>query len=247
MGLAASQARFLQLTARKSNIEYQGQQLNQARTALADQSAQLFNKMLDIKPAVAPSSSESAYTKPTYTFSDATNPSIDKTIKDWSPATDSNGTVMPDYYNFTITYQDQNGVQQTNKYTNIYVKFDENGSMDEVRIPNDSYKGYDPTTGTYADSTTYKNDESGTALKYGSEYDSKAYDSAMNQYEYDKAQYNKELVEINAKTQDLQQQDKALELQLRQVDTQQRAVQTELESVQKVLDKNIELTFKTFA
>ena len=48
MGLAASQARYLQLTARKSNIEYQGQQLNQARTALADQSAQLFNEMLEI-------------------------------------------------------------------------------------------------------------------------------------------------------------------------------------------------------
>ena len=46
MGLAASQVRFLDLTARKSNVEYQGQQVNQQRTALADQSANLFNKLL---------------------------------------------------------------------------------------------------------------------------------------------------------------------------------------------------------
>ena len=34
MGLAASQARFLGLTARKSGVEYQGQQIKQQRTAL---------------------------------------------------------------------------------------------------------------------------------------------------------------------------------------------------------------------
>ena len=35
MGMAASQARYLGLTARKTNVEYEGQQINQARTALA--------------------------------------------------------------------------------------------------------------------------------------------------------------------------------------------------------------------
>lgn len=36
MGMAASQARFLSLTARLSNLEYEGQQINQARSELAD-------------------------------------------------------------------------------------------------------------------------------------------------------------------------------------------------------------------
>jgi chromosome segregation ATPase len=45
----------------------------------------------------------------------------------------------------------------------------------------------------------------------------------------------------------LQQQDKILELQLRRVDTQQQAVQTEIQAVQKVIDKNIDMSFKTFA
>jgi len=52
MGLAASQARFLSLTARKSNVEYAGQQINQARTTLANESAGLFHDMLAIKVPV---------------------------------------------------------------------------------------------------------------------------------------------------------------------------------------------------
>ena len=45
MGMAASQARFLNLTARKTNIEYEGQQINQQRTALSNESANLYNQI----------------------------------------------------------------------------------------------------------------------------------------------------------------------------------------------------------
>jgi len=58
MGLAASQARFLGLTARKSNIEYEGQQVNQQRTALADEVNSLYSKLLAIDVPVAPDSTE---------------------------------------------------------------------------------------------------------------------------------------------------------------------------------------------
>jgi len=44
----------------------------------------------------------------------------------------------------------------------------------------------------------------------------------------------------------MQSLDKSLEQQLRRVDTQQQAVQTEIDAVQKVIDKNIEMSFKTF-
>lgn len=52
---------------------------------------------------------------------------------------------------------------------------------------------------------------------------------------------------LQARVERLQQVDKMLELQLRRVDTQQQAVQTEISAVQKVIDKNIDMTFKTFA
>ena len=56
MGLAASQARFLQLTARRSNIEYQGQQINQQRLALANASAGLYQRQLTLVVPTPPSS-----------------------------------------------------------------------------------------------------------------------------------------------------------------------------------------------
>ena len=68
MGMAASQARFLGLTARKSNVEYEGQQVNQQRTTLSNQSANYYNDMLGLSVPVPPSVDD--YTKTIYTFED---------------------------------------------------------------------------------------------------------------------------------------------------------------------------------
>ena len=67
MGMSASQARFLGLTARKSNVEFQGQQVNQQRTSLANESAGLFNQMLALQVPTPPSATDfysMAYTFP---------------------------------------------------------------------------------------------------------------------------------------------------------------------------------------
>ena len=64
MGLAASQARFLGLTARKSNTEYQGQQINQQRTSLANESSNLYNNMMTLEVPVPPREDE--FYKTTY-------------------------------------------------------------------------------------------------------------------------------------------------------------------------------------
>lgn len=66
MGLAASQARFLNLTARKTNIEYEGQQINQQRTTLANESANTYNQMLTLSVPTPPS--ETAYQTIVYNF-----------------------------------------------------------------------------------------------------------------------------------------------------------------------------------
>ena len=68
MGMAASQARFLGLTARKTNTEYEGQQINQQRTTLSNQSANYYNQLLGMTVPVPPSVAD--YTKTTYTFTD---------------------------------------------------------------------------------------------------------------------------------------------------------------------------------
>ena len=76
--------------------------------------------------------------------------------------------------------------------------------------------------------------------------DNAAYDDAMNQYEYDKALYDQSIEEINAKIAIIQAEDKNLELRLKQLDTEHDAISNELDAVQKVIEKNVESSFKTF-
>ena len=64
MGMAASQARYLALTARKTNTEYEGQQLNQERVVLANRTADLFNQMLSMKVPTCPDSNDFTKSSP---------------------------------------------------------------------------------------------------------------------------------------------------------------------------------------
>ena len=50
MGFAASQARFMMLTARKSDLELQGQFINQARMSLANITGALFTISSNLEP-----------------------------------------------------------------------------------------------------------------------------------------------------------------------------------------------------
>lgn len=93
MGMAASQARYLALVARKSNCEFEGQQINQARTALSNQSANLFNQMLGLQVPVPPSTQD--FTKIQYSYTDGFNSS---TISNWQQLAND-----PDY-NYVVTH-----------------------------------------------------------------------------------------------------------------------------------------------
>ena len=94
MGMAASQARYLGLAARKTNCEYQGQQINQARTALANQSAELWNQMLGLSVPTVPD--QTNYTRTQYSFTDGQN---SYEIFDMVPSDEEDG------YNYTVKYR----------------------------------------------------------------------------------------------------------------------------------------------
>ena len=94
MGMAASQARWLALTARKTNVEYEGQQVNQARTALANISANTFNDLLALEVPTAPSTQD--YTTFQYSYKDGTNT---ETVTLMDPINND-----PDGYNYMITH-----------------------------------------------------------------------------------------------------------------------------------------------
>ena len=96
MGMAASQARYLALTARKTNTEWEGQQINQARTALANQSANLFNQLLALEVPNAPKTTD--YTELQYSYSDGENESVIDSWQQLSTADPNYNYIVNHYY-----------------------------------------------------------------------------------------------------------------------------------------------------
>lgn len=341
MGMAASQARYLELTARKSNVEYEGQQINQQRVDLANQSAGLFTQLMGLTVPTPPSSSD--YTTTQYTFN---NGATTNTITSMTALTGD-----PNYnYNVTYTYPQStytgfsqirtdlgaryvtttegstttsaywltNGAsggqainqQQLTQCTTTSTTYNTDktaldtivaGAGKGTNLATDYAKGIDniykytstsgttyyyaktdldamPINGSKASLTDYyaatinqqqtvtekANITQNTSGRFStiklasqpsntmdlttsSKTNENAYNDAMNQYTYNQQSYEQTVNSINAKTSIIQQEDKQLELRLRQCDTEQQALSTEMDAVKKVIDKNIESTFKTFA
>ena len=357
MGMAASQARFLSLTARKNNVEYEGQQINQQRTTLSNESSNYYSRLCNLTVPTPPSSED--FTKTTYTFEDGSEKNTINTI-----IAQGNGMFL---VNYTQAFQTENVVTNgmvvvtrdaagdhfigANKLRvvdgithdhNNYAYFADDkylvslyneGKYDEIdkilaletqyyQMLNDKYVGvgvpqedwyvryqlntntnsyepvfynreqvdnadYNEKTGAslsaiksyvYGQTTEtkevrnakarveqdvngrfisiflYELDAAGNPTDKGTEYtltattesDDRAYNDAMNKYNYEKGQYDQEIQAINAKIEIIQAQDKDLELRLKQLDTEENAISTEMEAVKKVISKNVESSFKTF-
>lgn len=315
MGMAASQARFLQLTARRTNIEYQGQQINQQRLALANASAGLFEKMLSLDVPTPPSSQDDKYYKQGYLFTDtrdglqkqviwdtvetpadslALDHAIDAvsgasgriavtsatggalvTISTAALAGSTSATPAQQTAAITALYDAIHGTGEQAKlgegYTqvvrnvtikhNIYTPDGQFSTVEEKapaflefdnlnRLINMTLLESGKTQFDVAGQTTTNTPNQvgqGDKLTYGGTFDDKAYADDMNQYEFTKAAYDFQVERINQETKQIQLQDKSLELKMKQLDTEHNAVQTEMDAVQKVIQKNIESSFKTFA
>lgn len=171
--MAASQARYLALTARKSNVEFQGQQINQQRTLLATESADLFNQILAMKVPTTPNVSD--YYIDTYSFEDG-----DDKYSFSDPAQNGDGT-----YKLRLTYDvDAVEAQRTGQYTNATIdasnKLEYNGYSCQLSVADIEDSDDDPAVMTRKilsqmdpsitpGSTVYKyyiNDEAGTIEYY---------------------------------------------------------------------------------
>ena len=168
MGMAASQARYLALVARKSNCEYEGQQINQARTVLSNQSANLFNQLLGLSVPVPPSTSD--FTKQQYSYSDgATN----YTITNWEQLANPE-----EDYNYVVTRTKEANVYtgSQKKLSDPQVQFQSgiDASVDQIekalKLVTSTKKDYEAaqaetkkaqeavaTLSNYADNNSFKN------------------------------------------------------------------------------------------
>lgn len=152
MGMAASQARYLALTARKTNTEWEGQQINQARTALSNQSANLFNQLLALEVPNAPKTTD--YTELQYSYTDGDNESV---LESWQQLSSAD----PDYNYIVNRYY----------YANVYTgskKLLENPQVQtKGEVTENDFKNqnpvvtYDPQTKSYTITT-----DSGESMTY---------------------------------------------------------------------------------
>lgn len=128
MGMAASQARWISLAARKSNVEYEGQQINQARTALSNQSSELWNQLYDMEVPTAPSTND--FTTTQYSFENGDSTQIISNIQD-ADYTDSDGIHYNSYVTYYAKVSEYTGIRNTNSNPQV-----------QYVAPTDETKGY---------------------------------------------------------------------------------------------------------
>ena len=401
MGMSATQARYLSLVAQQSNLEYQGQQINQERSILSQQVSELYNSLLNLQVPTPPSTTD--YTTVQYTGADGAtlftlgnvkpsgenylveiqtsatghalqsnygssvveragetitgtfvNPTIDSSVTitnaelatyyyvddngnaqqlhpnspylepqddgsfklidgmkylkagagpdtakdpnagaytiagevalefedakemypdefDWSSYEEAirntygmeDSSIKPSDFNVFIKTSDTgvrtvqfalksdvtspDGFAQTFSYTSSG-KFTKSEEIDQCKLQ------FDAAGRITAISIPTIDKESGKVIAYRdialtatSVTDELAYEEAMAKYEYAQYEYDKKQQEINAKTEVIQQQDRNLELKLQRLDTQRQQITTEIEALEKVLQDNIEASYKTFS
>lgn len=291
MGLAASQGRFLCLTARNNDLVYEGQQISQQRMALADKTQEIadrYNEKMNNKVMQAVVLEDGSEIVKDLSYDLLVNQSEFSGLG--MRIVDLNGNVVIPGDYLEVTTSEPNKPSETKRYystadfikanftdltdeekTNLSAK-----TMTELKDYYDSLNGHTsdnspvkltPIVGkgehTHIDPdclklengkskylqekllsgewTLEKANAKGswdTEIWQGSNKISEVYDTSDDSQA--EAEYQSDMVA-------LQKRDKVLELRLEEVQTEQSAVETELESIKKVIDKNIEDSFKTFA
>jgi len=154
MGMAASQARYLGLSARKTNIEFEGQQVNQQRTALANETAGLFRRMLELSVPTAPSKSD--YQTQIYTYSEPLASDGKATVTSIELNEGSN----PETYSVSVKYnvnamqygytpnQNVNVFEDAEKKTKIQLANGQIYNLEEASVSQDIVNKLNETGGT---------------------------------------------------------------------------------------------------
>lgn len=348
MGMSASQMRYCMLSGKKSDVEFQGQQINQQRTTLATETSAYNNQLLNLTVPTPPSPGE--YVKTTYSFNSHAGEVCTITGLQYNSGdVPTQGGTQPGRWtvNYTTTgVGDEgkifamptvtfaNGIytiggneltlvdldslvnggavatqEDTADYAALLKICQDTGILRNpppantaitnptpAQVNGQFYKYFSdgvtkyilassitdiPAGGSETNYTYYVDtkatvtnpqqlnnakiyfsesnrpdsveitDDDGNKITYTlsvkNQNDDKAYNSAMQEYEYQKGLYDKQIENINSKIAMIESQDKKLELKLQDLDTQQKALSTELDSVKKVIDKNIDQSFKAFA
>jgi hypothetical protein len=210
MGLAASQARMLLLTARKSDVEYQGQVINNRRLALTyklEEVARAYSDGISNRKIEFYSGNTALYHNGWAELGDVLNSGV---------ITDPQSGAL---YKIINT---KTGALVTNNDADYIEAGLRDGVFQLEATKSTTGGGVQTSKVDWRNETLFRDtlddtDDEVIAAKY-------EYDSAL-----------------------IQSSDKRLELELKQLDTHHKAIDQEMEAVKKVIEKNIQSSFKTFA
>ncbi len=222
MGLSASEARFLSLTGKKSDLEFEAQQISNRRERLASGTNEV----------------QAAYSK-----------SINNTVLKFKVITEEG------MKSNVLTYSSIMGKYADSAFSNMYLT-DALGRKvvaDKKDIPDgENEKEYivDPhlLEGAYFEDTL----KEGVYFISKKDTEGKLVPQSLATLpliteEYDESDDAQAEAKYNQEMDKLQRDDKKLELELNRIESNHKAIETELQSVQKIIEKNIETSFKTFS
>lgn len=272
MGMSASQARLMTLTARMSDLELEAQSISNSKIRLSQQSEQVatayadalnYQKLqvmngVDIKTQSVSYIDASAYNLTTYNAVSTTDKQ--RFLKDASGkilVTDKVAKAFQDNNSNEAAFLNSLGVvtDKANSkydaaavtyYQNVFQQLQANG----YNAPGDSNMQssswlYSQLSGGNISLSEW-NDQGGSNGSGG--WDTVAWnsgDSTLKTTSDDNLAAKAE-ADYDAKTAEIQSKDKKFDLQLQSINTEHTAIQTEIDSVKKVIDKNIERSFKIF-
>ena len=291
MGLAASQGRFLCLTARNNDLVYEGQQISQQRMALADKTQEIatqYSEKMNNKKMQAVVIENGSEIVKDLSYDLLVNQSEFSGLG--MRIVDLNGNVVIPGDFLEVTTSEPNKPSETKRYysTDDFIKSNftdltdeeklnlSTKTMSELKSYYDNLNGHtdktspvklNPVVGagehTHIDPDCLKVENGQSkylqnklitgewVLEKASAtgtWDAEVWQGSNKIAEvYDTSDDSQAEAEYQADMLALQKRDKVLELRLEEVQTEQSAVETELESIKKVIDKNIEDSFKTFA
>ena len=246
MGLASSQARLLLLTARKSDLEFRAQQITNSEMILAMQteevarkySRKLSNQTLFFQDKDSNEREFTAKTLPTLSAGSGTQMHLqvcsNGVWRDWTDTEHQETTSYKDASGKEISVREYNALSEADKanYTAVQSTLPADNNYTSAKILNGINNGTMKIVYSEGDKQGETVDAiNGTAFTVG----------------YDKSDDAEADAEYRSKTAAIQIKEKRLQMDLNQVETQQKACDTEYESVKKIMDKNIDRTFKVFS
>lgn len=269
MGMSASQARMLSLTSRLSDLELSAQSISNSKIRLADQAeaaSREYSEALDKQKLTAFSgvdnNGNSSYVDASVynltTFGAISSTDRQRFVKDQAGRVlvmDNVGAAYNDAAGNLAAFlaivannpADPDHAARVTYYTNVFNEIHESNGYNAVGDNNMMSSEWLQAQVSAGNLFLVEWDDIAGPLGTGDFVDvSWTSGDPSIQEKDDKTELARAEAEYETTMASIQAKDKRFDLQLKEIDTEHTAIQTEIDSVKKVIDKNIDRSFKVF-